>query len=401
MNKIIKTLFIVLLCTFISSQACVTSIYASASEEEDSEASRKRKRILSVSESQPKLDEGILAPTGVSTSSPLARTSSHHYAVATTDTAFKHMLSLAMGSEKNIVISFLNSFIPAFRGDPIVDVEEAPVALPALRRPGEKQTFMDLHVISSSNVHYIIEMQAQRHVMFDERALFYAASTYSRQLSEKELSTEDWYIKLKPVIALQILDYDTNRIRGLKAVVPDTLVTRVREHPLPEGEFIKHYMLTDETSGQKIDYLQMVQVELPRAEEKQMLFPPQEGFRLIDWWVSVLRHANNYTDEVIEHFYSQRKIMPENIYKALRRLDLTSWNPRETKEYQEDIARRDLYQTTLAVEREEGMAYGIAKTALKAIQASVMTKDQAITIFNLGEVEINIMDQIMAAESKK
>lgn len=190
-------------------------------------------------------------------------------------------------------------------------------------------------------------------------------------------------------------------VRGLKAVVPDTLVTRVREHPLPEGEFIKHYMLTDETSGQKIDYLQMVQVELPRAEEKQMLFPPQEGFRLIDWWVSVLRHANNYTDEVIEHFYSQRKIMPENIYKALRRLDLTSWNPRETKEYQEDIARRDLYQTTLAVEREEGMAYGIAKTALKAIQASVMTKDQAITIFNLGEVEINIMDQIMAAESKK
>ena len=371
----------------------------SASEKEDSEASRKQKRILSVLESQPKLDEGILAPTGVSTSSPLARTSSQHYAVATTDTAFKHMLSIAMGSDKNIVISFLNSFIPAFREDPIVDVEEAPVALPALRRSGEKQTFMDLHVISSSKVHYIIEMQAQRHVMFDERALFYAASTYSRQLSEKDLSTEDWYFKLKPVIALQILNYDTNLL--LKAVVPDTLETRVREPSLPEGEFIKHYMLTDETSRQKIDYLQMVQVELPRAEEKQMLFPPQEGFSLIDWWVSVLRHANNYTDEVIEQFYNQRKIMPEEIFKALKRLDLTSWNPRETKEYHEDIARRDLYQTTLAVEREEGMAYGIAKTALKAIQANVMTKDQAITIFSLGKVEINIMDQIMAAESKK
>ena len=353
-------------------------------------------------------DPHILAPTGVSTSSPLVRTSSQQYAVATTDTAFKHMLSLAMGSEKNIVISFLNSFIPAFRGDPIVDVEEAPIALPAIRRPGEKQTFMDLHVISSSNVHYIIEMQAQRHVMFDERALFYAASTYSRQLSEQELSTEDRYIKLKPVIALQILDYD--RIRGF-----DSLVTRVREHPLPEGEFIKNYMLRDETSGQKIDYLQMVQVVLPLAEDKQMLFPPQEGFRLIDWWISVLRHANKYTDEVMEHFYSQRQIMPEIIYKALRRLDLTSWNPRETKEYREEIFPRYLYETTLAVEREEGrkegmayarareqgMAYGIAEAALKAIQASVMTKDQAITIFNLGEVELNIMDQIMVAESKK
>ena len=190
------------------SQACMTSIHASAIEKEDSEASRKQKRILSISESQPKLDEGILAPTEVSTYSPLAIISSQHYAVATTDTAFKHMLSIAMGSDKNIVISFLNSFIPAFREDPIVDVEEAPVALPALRRSGEKQTFMDLHVISSSKVHYIIEMQSQRHVMFDERALFYAASTYSRQFSEKELNTADWYFKLKPVIALQILDYD-------------------------------------------------------------------------------------------------------------------------------------------------------------------------------------------------
>ena len=57
----------------------MTSIHASACEEEDSEASRKQKRTLSVSESQPKLDEGIWAPTGVATPS-LARTSSHHYA---------------------------------------------------------------------------------------------------------------------------------------------------------------------------------------------------------------------------------------------------------------------------------------------------------------------------------
>lgn len=114
----------------------MASIHASASEEGDSEASRKRKRTLSISESQPKLDERILASTEVSTTSP---TSSHHYAVATTDTAFKHMLSIAMGSEKNIVISFLNSFIPAFRGNSIVDVKEAPVALPALRVPGENR----------------------------------------------------------------------------------------------------------------------------------------------------------------------------------------------------------------------------------------------------------------------
>ena len=56
----------------------------------------------------------------------------HRYAIATTDTAFKHMLSLSMGSDSSIVISLINSFIPVFRGDPIVAVTEAPVAIPAL-----------------------------------------------------------------------------------------------------------------------------------------------------------------------------------------------------------------------------------------------------------------------------
>ena len=63
---------------------------------------------------------------------------------------------------------------------------------------------MDLHVISAQKTHYIIEMQAKRHVMFDERALFYACSTFARQLSERDLSAENWYLNLKPVIALQV-----------------------------------------------------------------------------------------------------------------------------------------------------------------------------------------------------
>jgi hypothetical protein len=41
------------------------------------------------------------------------------YAVATTDTAFKHMLSPSIGEDSSIVISLLNSFIPAFTEDPI------------------------------------------------------------------------------------------------------------------------------------------------------------------------------------------------------------------------------------------------------------------------------------------
>ena len=46
--------------------------------------------------------------------------------------------------------------------------------------------------------------------------------------------------------------------------------------------------------------------------------------------------------------------MTDEIYKALNRLDLQRWNPREIKEYQEGIMCRDLFETTLAIEREEG-----------------------------------------------
>jgi flagellar biosynthesis/type III secretory pathway protein FliH len=51
--------------------------------------------------------------------------------------------------------------------------------------------------------------------------------------------------------------------------------------------------------------------------------------------------------------------MPTAIHQALNRLDLQTWNPRITKEYKENLTRRDLYATTLAVEREEGEKIGL------------------------------------------
>ena len=51
--------------------------------------------------------------------------------------------------------------------------------------------------------------------MFDERALFYAASCYAQQKLSNE---QTWYFGLKPVIALQVLDYDSNRVRGITRI---------------------------------------------------------------------------------------------------------------------------------------------------------------------------------------
>lgn len=121
--------------------------------------------------------------------------SAKRYAIATTDTAFKHLLSPEAGNF-DVLRSFLQTFVPAFNDDPITTIQPMPVAIPALRERGEKQTFMDLYV-KTPRTHYIIEMQAKRHVMFDERALFYACSTYSKQLPQDRLVRgTPWYCEL-------------------------------------------------------------------------------------------------------------------------------------------------------------------------------------------------------------
>lgn len=325
------------------------------------------------------------------------------YAIATTDTSFKQMLSI--GDHPEIIISFLNTFVPAFRGDHVQTVTDAPVAIPPLKKPNEKQTFMDLHVLTQNGVHYIIEMQAKRHLMFDERVLFYASSTYHLQLSEKELNLEDWYLKLKPVISLQLLDYDTNRIRGISSSdLVDTLVERVKQHPLPEDQFTKHYILTDQNSGQQIDYMQIVQVELPRAEKGRTLFPPQENFTPLDWWLSILNHSKDYVDEVVEEWHTVKKKMPESIYNTLKRLDYRTWNPQMQREYREDITRKDLFQAAFEVERQEGKAEGKIEGRIEGRKdlyikkmAKGKTDDQ---ILNEMEITQNELEEIKASVNK-
>lgn len=166
------------------------------------------------------------------------------YADPTTDTGFKHLLSPAIEENKEIIKSFLNTFVPAFAHDPVKDVRQASVAVPPLPKEKLKQTFMDMHVVSQSGCHYVIEMQAHRHINFDERALFYAASTYSQQLQEKEFLDPMWYRNLKPTIAIQVLGYDSNRALGIKDHISDSLLERAKAHPLPDNQFMKHYVMT-------------------------------------------------------------------------------------------------------------------------------------------------------------
>ena len=295
------------------------------------------------------------------------------FAIATTDVAFKNMLSLSLNDDKSVLQSFLNCFVPDFNTDPVDDViEELPTALPALKKKGEKQTFMDMHVATRSGLHYIIEMQARRHEQFDERALYYAASTYSRQLTEKDLNKNRWYNMLRPVIALQILDFDTNKVHTKKedkysktematdtaeaAHLLDKIIERVTKNPLPEGHYVKDFLMTCQNSGQKLDDLRLLQIELPRSHAK---FPPTNEFTDKDWWLSILCHSENYTHEQIAQLESEGIHIPTHIKAAFHRLDYSIWAPEMQVEYKEQISDRANFKTTLAVEFEEGKIEGI------------------------------------------
>lgn len=287
---------------------------------------------------------------------------------ATADIAFKHLLSPNVESNKEILISFLNTFVPAYRGDKVQSVESMPSFVPVLPEKREKQTFMDFAVNSETGNKYIVEMQYSRHAMFNERALFYAASVYARQPLPR---AKYWYHYLKPVIGLQILDYDTNLVRGITKI-PDSIaesdslfVDMVKNFPMKEDQFFKHFMMTDVTSGQNIDYLQVVQIDLPRAErilsQKQMT---RED--LLEWWINVFTHAQEYTHEDVDRMY-QDKVMPEIIYKALGRLDINKWNPKMRKEYKDELLSYENNAIVLEVEKAKGVLEEKMKIARKLL----------------------------------
>lgn len=115
-----------------------------------------------------------VSTVGCSTETLTHPKKTHEFAKATTDVSFKQLLDPT--KDKEVIISFLNTFVPQFAKDSVEYIEPASVVIPALPRDGdrkEKATFMDLHVKSKSGASYIIEMQARRHIYFDERALFY------------------------------------------------------------------------------------------------------------------------------------------------------------------------------------------------------------------------------------
>ena len=116
-----------------------------------------------------------------------------------TDYAFKKVFGSA--ESKPILISFLNALIGFPKGREVTDlIIVDPYQIPMLQ--GMKDTYVDVKATLADGREVIVEMQVLNIKGFEQRILYNAAKSYSRQLREGED-----YTLLNPVIALTLTDF--------------------------------------------------------------------------------------------------------------------------------------------------------------------------------------------------
>jgi hypothetical protein len=81
-----------------------------------------------------------------------------------------------------------------------------------------KDAFMDFDSNMQNGRSLIIEMQANGHVMFDDESLLYASYIFSNQFGNEIIHGNDWFKEMKPVYAIQLLDYDKIIVKSFTVV---------------------------------------------------------------------------------------------------------------------------------------------------------------------------------------
>lgn len=273
----------------------------------------------------------------------------HPFARATIDNAFKNMLVGGPDTEP------LLSFLRAFTGINVSEVEYTPTALPVLKTEEDKQTYLDVSCVDDRGHHFIAEVQVQEQDFWNPRALYYAAGRFSQQLGRGG----KWGF-LKPVVAINILDHD--------------------RQTLPEGRFRRDFQLRDMANPNpshwgdmddpsQIPYLRIIQYELPRVKLETI------ENKLLRQWLQLLRDS-----EVLE------KIPPESdgpVRKAYERLDRRVWGPELQRDYTKDLLHLEDYKNVLAKKQAEGSnqkAFEIANNLIKnGIDTEIIQSSTGLT----------------------
>ncbi len=264
-----------------------------------------------------------------------------------TDFAFKKIF----GSEdsKDILISFLNALI--YDNQNTIQSLEIIDPYAASQLPGLKDTYLDVKAKINDNTTVIIEMQVLNVASFSNRVLYNAAKTYATQLKYGE-----GYMKLKPVIALTITDFEM----------------------FPNQESAISHFVFQETK-RKFEYpdchLELVFVELPKFN-KQLA----ELENIQDKWIYFLKNAPD-----LETVPEIMGAIPA-IQKALTIANQANLSVKEL----EDLDKREMFLEDQRGLTIKGIEQGIQQ-GIQTGQADIIIRQ---LIRRLGTIEPEIQNRI-------
>jgi hypothetical protein len=131
---------------------------------------------------------------------------------------------------------------------------------------------------------------------------------------------------------------------------------------LKDSDFIKEFLLQDIYSGDKIDSLKILLLDLPKAR----LLLKNKGvdydtYTDIDWyaltfaryltlhrWVEILANSVNYTPESLKTILTASATVPQFFFDAFELLDMTRWSDEMISSYSKELAERHVLKGSLA-----------------------------------------------------
>lgn len=251
------------------------------------------------------------------------------------------------GQHPHLLRSFLNAMLPLAEGRYIESLEYLPADL-APENPLMKYSIVDVRCLDNHGRQFIVEMQMHWTTGFMQRVLFNASKAYVRQL-EKSFK----YDILQPVYALSL----------------------VNDFFQPEKEeYYHHYQIVNlEDTGQQIEGLEFVFVELPKFKAKNL---SEKKLQVL--WLRFMTEIDENTTDAPPDLLSSSEIS-----EALENLKTSAFTQAEMDTYEKywDRVRIELtlqsgyFNKGVSKGKAQGEILSAMKTALKGIAKNSSDND--------------------------
>ncbi len=251
------------------------------------------------------------------------------------------------GKHPHLLKSFLNAILPLQEGTFIESLEYLPAEL-VPENPLQKYSIVDVRCRDNHGRQFIVEMQMHWTTGFMQRVLFNASKAYVRQL-DKSFKFDT----LQPVYALSLLNENFQ--------------------PLKE-EYYHHYQIVNiEDTGQQIEGLEFVFVELPKFKARNLT---EKKLQVL--WLRFLTEIDENTIDTPEDLLENTEIT-----EALENLKTSAFTKAELEAYDKywDTVRVELtlrsgyFNKGLAEGREEGAILKAYKTAITGFAKNISIED--------------------------